>query len=122
MDKIVIPKTNIVSKLWNGSCTIQEYREVTDPKTYQTTSKLVNVVENEPCKLSYSTEPITSISNGVANVVQVIRLFIRPDLKIKAGSKLIITQHGVTNNYIRASEPCIYTNHQEVVVRLDKDV
>lgn len=122
MDKIVIPKTNIVSKLWTGSCAIMEYQDVTNPITHQTTSKLVTVVENEPCRLSYSTEPVANLSNGLATVAQVIKLFIRADLKLKAGSKLKITQHGVTNNYVRASEPSIYTNHQEVVLQLDKEV
>lgn len=122
MDKIVIPKTDIVSKLWTGSCTIQEYQSVTDPITHQTTNRLVTVVENEPCRLSYSTEPVTNLNNGLATVSQVIKLFIKPNLKIKAGSKLKITQHGVTNDYIRASEPSVYTNHQEVVVQLDKEV
>ena len=118
----IIPKTDVLQKLWIGVATISEYQKVTDPITFQSTNKLVPVVENEPCRLSYSTEQVTNMDSGIATVAQVIKLFIRPDLVIKSGSKIEVTQHGRTNNYIRASEPLIYTNHQEVLLQLDKEV
>ena len=108
--------------LWIGTCTIYEYQEVTDPRTHQTTSTEVAVVTDEPCRLSYQSEKSTNVNTGVPEVVQITRLFISPTITIKAGSKLVVTQHGVTNTYKRTSEPLVYTNHQEVVVELDKDV
>lgn len=117
-----IPTHSILKQLWIGECTIFEYQQVTDTNTHQTKNKLVPVVENEPCRLSYSTEQVTELSTGVASVNQEIKLFIRPDINIKAGSKIQVTQHGRTNKYKRVSEPLIYTNHQEVVLELDKEV
>lgn len=116
-----IPKSTALQKLWIGSATIYEYQEVTDPDTFQTTTKPVAIAQDEPCRLSYSTIPVTTV-NGVAEVEQVIKLFIRPDLTIRAGSLIEITQHERTNKFRRASTPAVYTNHQEVVLELDEDV
>lgn len=118
-----IPTTNILSRLWIGEATIYEYQEVTDPNTHQTTTKPVAVYEKEPCRVSYSTEQVTTLNEaGVADLIQKITLFIRPDIEIKAGSLIEITQHGRTNTYKRASEPAVYTNHQEIAINIDKDI
>lgn len=116
-----IPITNALKVLWIGTCNVLEYQDVKNPENHQTTSELVPIIENEPCRLSYSSEPVTDLNSGVVEVSQKIKLFIRPDLIIKPGSSLEITQHGRTNRYKRAGEPLVYTNHQEIVVELDKD-
>ena len=74
--------TNPLALLWSGRCTIFEYEDVTDPNTHQTSQKEVIVVEDEPCRISYSTEPVTHTTTGVAEMSQFIVLFIRPDLEI----------------------------------------
>lgn len=111
---------NPLSLLWIGRATIYEYQEVTD-ENYQTTHKLVAVVTDEPCRLSYNSETTTDINSGVAQVNQVPILFIRPDLVIKEGSVIEVTQHNVTNKYKRTSKPSIYTNHQEIKMELYED-
>lgn len=121
MIKNPIPKNNILKQLWIGTCTISEYKQVTDPITHQTTSSLVAVATDEPCRLSYSTAKVTGVS-GIATVEREITLFISPEIEIKPGSHIVVTQHGRTNSYKRASEPAIYTNHQEVLLTLDKEV
>ena len=117
-----IPKNTVLQQLWIGTATISEYQQVTDPITYQTTSELVPVVENEPCRLSYSRELVTDVTDGIPQVTQTVTLFIRPDIEIKDGSQITVTQHGRTNTFIRSSEPSVYTNHQEVALQLDKEV
>ncbi|MGO0854089.1 hypothetical protein ACTPDQ_21135, partial [Clostridioides difficile] len=66
---------------------------------------------------------ITSATDGkVAKLVQTIKLFISPNINIKAGSKLIITtQNNITKEYIRSGESAIYPNHQEIILELFKD-
>ena len=112
---------NPLSLLWLGRATISEYRDITDPDTYQTRHELVSVVIDEPCRLSHSRESTVDVNGGAPYVAQSIVLFIRPDLVIKEGSVIEITQHGVTNKYKRASKPAIYTNHQEVALELYED-
>ena len=112
---------NPLAKLWVGKCTIYEYQNITDPETFQTTQQRVPILENEPCRLSYNHEQATNIQSGAAVVSQSITLFIRPDLIIKPGSVIEITQHGVTELYKGSGKPAIYTNHQEIVLQLYED-
>lgn len=112
---------NPLARLWKGKCTIYEYQDVVDPETYQTTKKQIPVLVDEPCRLSYNHEQATNISNGAAVVSQSITLFIRPDLKIKNGSVIEITQNNVTEKYKGSGQPAVYTNHQEIVLQLYED-
>ncbi|HBF5085043.1 TPA: hypothetical protein KQH08_003853, partial [Clostridioides difficile] len=73
-------------------------------------------LENQPCKLSYKN--IVSATEGkLAKLEQTIKLFISPDIEIKAGSKLIIND----KEYVRSGESAIYPNHQEIILELFKD-
>ena len=117
---------NPLSLLWIGKCTIYEYQNIIDPDTYQTTQQLVPVITDEPCRLSQSTisrtfDELVNVSGGIPNVEQIITLFIRPDLTIKDGSVIEVTQHDVTNRYKGSSIPAVYTNHQEITLELYKD-
>ena len=117
-DRIPPEPSSPLGKLWVGICTIYEYQEVTDPDTYQTKQKLFPVVVNEPCRISFTREITTNIINGAAEVAQTTMLFIRPELDIKPGSVIEVTQHGRTVKYKGSTKPALYTNHQEVVLEL----
>lgn len=112
---------NPLSKLWIGKCTIYEYKSVVDPITFQSTQQEVAVVENEPCRVSYNREQSTNIDSGVAVISQSTTLFIRPDLVVKPGSVIEVTQHGQTTKYKGSSKSALYTNHQEIVLELYED-
>ena len=109
---------NPLEKLWTGRCTIYELQDITDPYTKQTTQREVVVLDNEPCRLSYKQEQATNIQSGAAVVSQSIKLIIRPNLVIKPGSVIEITQHGVTCKYKGSGQPAVYCNHQEIVLEL----
>lgn len=118
--------TNPLSILWTGKCTIYEYQDVTDPETFQTTQKEVPILIDEPCRLSQNTvshnqNELVSIMDGAPLVQQIIVLFIRPDIDIKEGSVIEVTQHGRTDKYKRSSKPAVYSNHQEIVLELYED-
>jgi hypothetical protein len=112
---------NPLSILWTGRCTIYEFEDVTDPETFQTTQREVPVLVDEPCRLSYNHEQATNIRSGAAVVSQSITLFIRPDLVIKPGSVIEITQHGVTEKYKGSGKPAIYSNHQQITLQIYED-
>ena len=109
---------NPLSTLWIGKCTIYEYKSTVDPKTYQTTKELVPVVIDEPCRVSYNREQATDIRSGAAVTSQSITLFIRPDLTVKPGSVIEVTQHGRTTKYKGSSTSALYSKHQEIVLEL----
>ena len=112
---------NSLKSLWIGKCTIFEYRTVKDEITKQSTQKQVAVVVDEPCKVSYNREQATNIASGAAVISQSITLFIRPDLEVKPGSVIEVTQHGKTTKYKGSSKSAVYTNHQEIVLELYED-
>lgn len=113
---------NPLAILWKGKCTIYEFVDTTDPDTHQTIQTLKAVVTDEPCRLSFSQvmsqSTTTQIVQGAAEQVQIIKLFLRPDITINAGSVIEVTQNGVTTKYKRSSVPAIYTQHQEVTLEL----
>lgn len=115
-------KNNPLAILWKGKCTIYEFVDTTDPDTHQTIQTLKAVVTDEPCRLSFSQvmsqSTTTQIVQGAAEQVQIIKLFLRPDITINAGSVIEVTQNGVTTKYKRSSVPAIYTQHQEVTLEL----
>lgn len=109
---------NPLATLWTGRATIYEYQDVVHPNTHQTTQKEVPVLIDEPCRMSYNYEQSTNMQSGAAVVSQSIRLFVRPDLVIKPGSVIEITQHGVTQKYKGSGSPAVYCNHQEIILEL----
>lgn len=118
----MVKNPNPLATLWKGKCTIYEYQDKTDSDTHQTTQELVPVVKDEPCRLSqnrvsHNRSDLVSVSD-VPYVDELIVLFIRPDLRIKAGSVIEVTQNNVTEKYKRSSKPAIYSNHQEVTLEL----
>ncbi len=112
---------NPLAILWTGRCTVYEYQDIVDPETYQTTQREVPVLVDEPCRLSYNYEQATNIQSGAAVVSQSITLFIRPDLEIKPGSVIEITQNNITERYNGSGKPAVYTNHQEIILQLYED-
>ncbi|HBG5343805.1 TPA: hypothetical protein KQG29_001164 [Clostridioides difficile] len=105
-----------IEMLYRDKCTIVEYQPIKDPVTKRTNNKEVIVLENQPCKLSYKN--IVSATDGkVAKLEQTIKLFISPNVSVKAGSKLIINN----KEYVRSGESAIYPNHQEIILELFKD-
>lgn len=110
--------SNPLATLWTGKCTIYEYQDVEDLFNHQTTQQEVPIIVDEPCRISYKHEQATNIQSGAAVISQSIKLFIRPDLTIKAGSVIEITQHGATCKYKGSGQPAVYCNHQEIVLEL----
>lgn len=110
-----------LESLYVGKCTITGMTEVTDPETFITTFSEQTICENEPCRVSFSGLTAAVKSDTVSSVEQVIKLFIRPELVIPAGSKVTVTQNGKTAVYVSSGEPAVYTNHQEIILNIGDD-
>jgi len=102
-----------ILSLMTGICDVQEYQSVKDQKTHVTKSKLVTVYTGQPCKLSYIKNPATA-EGDAPGALLTVRLILPSELAIKAGSVITVTQAGKTRTFKAASEPAVYTNHQEV--------
>lgn len=104
--------------LYEGVATIIEYKKVKDEKTKTTKYENITIVEDQPCRVSFSN--ITTVSQGdsAASKKQTIKLFISPDITIKPGSKIIVTQNGITTDYTYSGVPARYSTHQEIMLEL----
>ena len=103
---------------YDGACTVIEYRETEDAKTGLSGSEEVTVIEDQPCKLSFETLRASDQTETAATVAQGTKLFLAPEVVILAGSKIIVTQSGVTGEYSASGVPAVYATHQEIMLEL----
>lgn len=109
-----------IEAMYDGTCTITEHQKVKNADK-STGFKDVVVLKDQPCRLSFKTISQTNPNeNGAAAMVQVTKLFIAPEIALKAGSKITVMQNGVTTEYKNSGKPAVYTTHQEVILELWK--
>lgn len=107
-----------IESTYKGMVTVTEYKKVKDPNTALTSYKEVVVLENQPCSLSFESIAAAVQTETVATVSQAVKLFLSPDITIKPGSKLTVTQTGVTTEYSSSGVPAVYPTHQEIMLEL----
>ena len=110
-----------LESLYKGFCTISNKQEVTDEQTHQTRFTDVIVVENQPCRLSFSTITAATPGTGATTLKEVVKLFIAPEITVLPGSKITVTQNGMTTLYKSSGKPATHSNHQEIILELDDD-
>lgn len=104
-----------------GTLTVTEMKKKKDAKSKLTKTERVVVLENQSCKLSFETLKSTVQTDSAATVTQITKLFVSPDVSIKAGSKITVTQDNVTTDYTCSGVPAVYPTHQEIVLELFED-
>lgn len=107
-----------IESTYEGILTVTEHRRVTDENTKLTDYRDVVVLENQSCHLSFETLNSAVQSESAAAVTQTTKLFVSPDVVIKAGSKITVTQAGVTTDYTYSGIPAVYDTHQEIILEL----
>ena len=114
----VVKARKAIESMYDCTCTIIERQKVKLPNK-STGFKDIVVLEDIPCRLSFKTITNTNqAETGVSAVVQVTKVFIAPEIQVKPGSKLTITQNDVTTEYKSSGQPAIYTTHQEIELEL----
>lgn len=101
-----------------GLMTITEMQKVTDEVTKLTKDEEMIVQSNIPCKLSFESIQSAFQSATAASISQGVKIFCSPDITVKAGSKLTITQDNVTTVYTKSGVSAVYPTHQEITVEL----
>lgn len=109
-----------IESTYEDKCTVTEIQHKRNPVTFLEEEQEVCTVEEQPCRLSFSS--ISAVSDGdYAKTAQSVKLFIAPELDIKAGSKITIVQkNGSTHSYKRSGVPAVYSTHQEIMLELFK--
>lgn len=107
-----------IESTYEGVCDVVEYGDILDEQTKITSQGEIVVLEGQPCKLSFETISAASQSDTVASVSQRTKLFISPEITVKSGSKIVVTQNGITAEYSASGEPAVYFSHQEIMLEL----
>jgi hypothetical protein len=105
--------------LYDGRCDIIAYQKIRK-ENKSTGFCEVTVHRGIPCRRSYNAVSSANPSDMTSVVTQGIKLFLAPEIPVKAGSKIVVTQNGVTTEYKSSGEPAIYTAHQEIALELFK--
>ena len=106
-----------IEKLYEGKCSIVGRAKIKRDNGSTGFSE-VTKLENQPCRLSFEKITTTNMKDGAAQLIQTTKLFVAPEVDIEAGSKIIVTQNGVTTEYKRSGEPALYDTHQEILLDL----
>ena len=113
----VVAVRRLHEKMYDGKCTVIEYQK--KKKADQSTGfEEIEVLKDQPCRLSFSTSESANSGAAATGIGQVIKLFLSPDVAIKAGSKIMVTQNGIREAYKNSGVPAVYATHQEIVLEL----
>lgn len=110
-----------IKSLWRGKCTVTvRNNDTTNENTGRVVEGEVDTYIDEPCRISFDTVNATQPENNAANIVQSITLFIDRAVVIPEGSKITVTQNGVTAVYEKSGKPAVYSTHQEIPLEIFK--
>lgn len=107
-----------IESTYEGVCTIIERQDTRDEKTKITRKSEITVIENQPCRLSFESLNTTSQTETAAVISQGTKLFLPPEIVVRAGSKIVVEQESRKNEYSASGEPAVYATHQEIKLEL----
>jgi hypothetical protein len=112
----VVKVRKALEKGYIGTFTVTEHQKVIKPN-HTTGFSDVDVLVDQPCRLSFSSSP-SAKDGDVAEINQTVKLFFAPEIKVKEGSKVTVTQNGVTTVYKQSGTPAVYQTHTEILLEL----
>ncbi|MDE5588721.1 MAG: hypothetical protein K2J60_06220 [Acetatifactor sp.] len=110
-----------VESTYEGVATVTVHKKETDGRTGLANWIDAVVLDDQPCRVSFSSISAVTQTESAAAVGQTVKLFISPDICIKPGSKITVTQSGVTTDYTYSGVPAVYATHQEIMLDLFKE-
>lgn len=113
-------RAKAIQSLWTDVCTVTVKDRVTDEDTHISDFRDVVLIEDEPCKLSFSSAPPV-YGDDVQNVSQTVKLFISNAVPVPAGSRVSVTRGENVFEYRSSGEPSIFTYHQELSLSTVKE-
>lgn len=105
-----------IEATYSGVLTVTEMVKVKDERTKLTKDEPAVVLEGQPCRLSFETLKAAAQTDSATAAMQVTKLFVSPDVPIRAGSKITVTQDNMTDDYAYSGIPAVYPTHQEIVL------
>lgn len=115
---MVINYRKNIEKTYGHICNIFIKKETKNPKTFETEFITDIYIENQPCRVSFTTSNVTN--NGeIADYSQQIKLFIDEKIKILEGSSIEVDINGEKTLYKQSGKPMLYPCHQEILLKVD---
>lgn len=118
MEKAMKKARKAIEDRYEDTCNIIELQPVYNANTKKTIPTEVMVHEELSCQLSYKTVTNNEETDTGAKKIQIVELFISPDIKINPGSKIVVTHKGIETAYKNSGEPSIYNTQQTIVLEL----
>lgn len=108
----------ILETTYQGKMTV--YRRSFQEKDGRLLQKDLVLLENQPCALSWGggmrKRGNAIEQDALPEIRDEARIFASPDLEIPPGCRIVVTQYGVTRDFISCGESVVYPTHQEIVV------
>ena len=117
LDKARKIHQRMVEHLYEDKGSVIEKQEVFYETRKVHKDKEVEVIKEEPCRLSFETLKADEEANPAQKVVQDTKLFLRPDIVVKEGSKIVVKHNGREDIYARSGIPAVYVTHQEIMLK-----
>ena len=103
-----------IESQYDAICDIYEYGKVT--KGNITKNHETSKGQAIPCRVSFEEIYANTETDTENKVVQKIKLFIKPELIIRPGSKIVVTRKNRVTSYKNSGEPAVYDTHQEIML------
>ncbi|SES68706.1 hypothetical protein [[Clostridium] polysaccharolyticum] len=108
-----------VESMYDCKCNVYEYGKHKNQNTRTTEMSEQCVLEEQPCRISFSSLKTVVQSESAANIGQCVKLFISPDITIKPGSKIsVLDKKNRLTEYKSSGVPAVYNTHQEIMLEL----
>lgn len=120
MNQYIVAARKAIESQYKGICDIIECKKKKDSINKITKFEEITVKQKQPCKISFEDVCQNDTTDTESKVVSKVKLFIAPELQIKPGSKIVVTQRGRTTVYKNSGEPAILDTHQEIMLELWK--
>lgn len=111
---------NAIKSLWEGICTVTVRTNTTSQSTGRAVASEVDTYTDEPCHITFDAVSPTEPNSNAAQPIQRITLFVDRAVDIPPGSKITVTQNGVTGVYEQSGVPAVYSVHKEIPLELFK--
>ncbi|KRU24012.1 hypothetical protein VT91_36610 [Clostridium sporogenes] len=107
-----------IESLYDCTCNIYKYEKYKDPVTKETKTGInpVPKYENQLCKVSKQSLSKNNQTDTVNKVLYEIKLFIDPEVEIKQGDEIEVTNAFDVKTKYKAGEGFPYYTHQEVIL------
>jgi hypothetical protein len=107
----------LLEMTYTGLCRVEGQTTYKDPITGVERPSRGVIFDNQPCALSQASLPSVLQTDTNNDIGYDGKLFIAPDVAVPSGSRIFVTQDGMSYEFEQSGEPFIYPAHQEIKMR-----